>query len=185
MAAIRSACGSTAFIASRRANPVIVEPCTSRARACIGCKLCSWACPYGAREYDYDAGVMKKCTLCIDKIYNENLDAVDRVPACVATCPTSARHFGDLGDPNSDISKLVRDRGGYDLMPEMGYLPTNKYLAPRLSSHPFLRNPLAGFWAGLIACYRAEPPCIRLYRSSSSPPYRGRATAFCSGSVFT
>ena len=41
---------------------------------CIGCKLCSWACPYGAREYDYDAGVMKKCTLCIDRIYNENLE---------------------------------------------------------------------------------------------------------------
>jgi sulfite dehydrogenase (quinone) subunit SoeB len=98
---------------------------------CIGCKLCSWACPYGAREYDYDAGVMKKCTLCIDKIYNETLDAVDRVPACVATCPTSARHFGDLGDPNSDISKLVRERGGYDLMPEMDYKPTNKYLPPR------------------------------------------------------
>ena len=34
---------------------------------CIGCKLCSWACPYGAREYDYDVGVMKKCTLCIDR----------------------------------------------------------------------------------------------------------------------
>ena len=38
---------------------------------CIGCKLCSWACPYGAREYDADEGVMKKCTLCIDRIYNE------------------------------------------------------------------------------------------------------------------
>ena len=74
---------------------------------------------------------MKKCTLCIDKIYNETLDAVDRVPACVATCPTSARHFGDLGDPDSDISKLVRERGGYDLMPEMDYKPTNKYLPPR------------------------------------------------------
>jgi Fe-S-cluster-containing dehydrogenase component len=98
---------------------------------CIGCKLCSWACPYGAREYDYDAGVMKKCTLCIDKIYNENLDPADRVPACVATCPTSARSFGDLGDPNSAVSKLVRERGGYDLMPEMGYKPTNKYLPPR------------------------------------------------------
>jgi Fe-S-cluster-containing dehydrogenase component len=98
---------------------------------CIGCKLCSWACPYGAREYDYDAGVMKKCTLCIDKIYNEKLDAVDRVPACVAACPTSARHFGDLGDPGSDISKLVRERGGYDLMPELEYKPTNKYLPPR------------------------------------------------------
>ena len=66
---------------------------------CIGCKLCSWACPYGAREYDYDVGVMKKCTLCIDKIYNETLDEASRVPACVATCPVSARHFGDLGDP--------------------------------------------------------------------------------------
>ena len=98
---------------------------------CIGCKLCSWACPYGAREYDYDAGVMKKCTLCIDRIYNENLAAEERVPACVATCPTSARHFGDLGDPNSDVSKLVRERGGYDLMPEMGYKPVNRYLPPR------------------------------------------------------
>jgi sulfite dehydrogenase (quinone) subunit SoeB len=98
---------------------------------CIGCKLCSWACPYGAREYDEDDGVMKKCTLCIDRIYNENLDEIDRVPACVSTCPASARHFGDLGDPESDVSKLVADRGGYDLMAEMGYKPTNKYLPPR------------------------------------------------------
>jgi len=98
---------------------------------CIGCKLCSWACPYGAREFDSDAGVMKKCTLCIDRIYNENLEEVDRVPACVSTCPAGARHFGNLGDPESDVSKLVAARGGYDLMPEMGYRPTNKYLPPR------------------------------------------------------
>ena len=98
---------------------------------CIGCKLCSWACPYGAREFDTDAGVMKKCTLCIDRIYNENLDEVDRVPACVATCPAGARHFGDLGDPTSPVSRLVQERGGYDLMPEIGYKPTNKYLPPR------------------------------------------------------
>ncbi len=98
---------------------------------CIGCKLCSWACPYGAREFDADAGVMKKCTLCIDRIYNENLEEVDRVPACVATCPVGARHFGDLGDPDSEVSRLVAERDGYDLMPEMGYKPTNKYLPPR------------------------------------------------------
>jgi len=98
---------------------------------CIGCKLCSWACPYGAREYDEDEGVMKKCTLCIDRIYNKNMDEVDRVPACVSTCPASARHFGDLGDPDSAVSKLVAERQGYDLMAEMDYKPTNKYLPPR------------------------------------------------------
>lgn len=98
---------------------------------CIGCKLCSWACPYGAREYDEDQGVMKKCTLCIDKIYNQNLDPADRVPACVATCPTKARHFGDFADPESTVSRLTRERGGFDLAPEMGYQPTSKYLPPR------------------------------------------------------
>jgi Fe-S-cluster-containing dehydrogenase component len=105
---------------------VLINPET-----CIGCKLCSWACPYGAREYDYDGGTMKKCTLCIDRIYNENLEEIDRVPACVSTCPASARHFGDLGDPESKVSKLVAERGGFDLMPEMGYQPVNKYLPPR------------------------------------------------------
>ena len=47
---------------------VLVNPDT-----CIGCKLCSWACPYGAREYDYVDGTMKKCTLCVDRIYNETM----------------------------------------------------------------------------------------------------------------
>jgi Fe-S-cluster-containing dehydrogenase component len=98
---------------------------------CIGCKLCSWACPYGARDYDYETRTMKKCTLCIDRIYNENLVEVDRVPACVASCPTSARHFGDFNDPHSKVSQLVKERGGYDLMPEMGMKPVNKYLPPR------------------------------------------------------
>src|SRR5437870_1194038 len=97
------------------------------AETCIGCKLCSWACPYGAREFDEDAGVMKKCTLCIDRIYNERLDEAERVPACVSTCPASARHFGDLGDPASPVSLLVAARGGFDLMPEQGCKPVNKY----------------------------------------------------------
>jgi Fe-S-cluster-containing dehydrogenase component len=105
---------------------VLVNPDT-----CIGCKLCSWACPYGAREFDEDAGVMKKCTLCIDRIYNENLAVDERVPACVSTCPAKARHFGDLGDPNSAVSKLVEARGGVELMPELGYKPVNRYLPPR------------------------------------------------------
>jgi sulfite dehydrogenase (quinone) subunit SoeB len=98
---------------------------------CIGCKLCSWACPYGAREFDAAEGVMKKCTLCVDRIYNETLDEIDRVPACVAACPVGARHFGDLGDETSPVSRLIADREGRDLMPELGYKPTNKYLPPR------------------------------------------------------
>jgi Fe-S-cluster-containing dehydrogenase component len=98
---------------------------------CIGCKLCSWACPYGAREFDADEGVMKKCTLCIDRIYNEHLPPEDRQPACVMVCPVSARHFGDLGDPDSEVSQMVHRRRGGDLMPELGYKPVNKYLPPR------------------------------------------------------
>src|SRR5690554_6876769 len=74
---------------------------------------------------------MKKCTLCVDRIYNENLEPEDRVPACVQACPTRARHFGDLGDPDSEVSKLVAEREGVALMPELGYGPVNRYLPPR------------------------------------------------------
>jgi Fe-S-cluster-containing dehydrogenase component len=116
---------------------------------CMGCGLCAWACPYGAREMDPVEGVMKKCTLCIDRIYNENLAPEEREPACVATCPTRARHFGDLADPDSPVSRLVASRGGVGLMPELGYEPTNRYLPPRrtTSRHQTLEDasPQGGF----------------------------------------
>ncbi len=121
---------------------------------CIGCKLCSWACPYGAREFDSDEGVMKKCTLCIDRIYNENLGVEERQPACVMVCPTKARFFGDLGDPNSAVSDLVATRGGKDLMPELGYRPVNKYLPPRRNRH------IPDFAAADLAAAGAEPESI-------------------------
>ncbi len=98
---------------------------------CIGCQLCAWACPYGAREFSEARGTMQKCTLCVDRIYNETLDEADRQPACVMACPTRARHFGDLGDPESGVSRLVAERGGYGLLPESGYRPVNRYLPPR------------------------------------------------------
>ena len=85
---------------------------------CIGCGLCAWSCAYGAREMDLAAGVMKKCTLCVDRVYNETLKQEDRVPSCVRTCPVNARHFGDLGDP--DFRCLDHGGGTRGFRPDAG-----------------------------------------------------------------
>ncbi len=98
---------------------------------CMGCNLCAWACPYGARELDRASGTMKKCTLCVDRIYDEALPPEERLPACVIVCPTHARLFGDYDDPDSEVSRRSRERNGYVMLPELGYEPTNQYLPPR------------------------------------------------------
>jgi Fe-S-cluster-containing dehydrogenase component len=101
---------------------------------CIGCKYCSWACPYGAREFDEARKVMTKCTLCVDRIYDQNLAPEDRKPACVKACPSGARLFGDIRDAESEVSKAIRERGGDALMPEWETRPANHYL-PRKVTH--------------------------------------------------
>ncbi|HTP46635.1 MAG TPA: 4Fe-4S dicluster domain-containing protein [Casimicrobiaceae bacterium] len=98
---------------------------------CMGCNLCAWACPYGARELDEATGTMKKCTLCVDRIYDTMLAPEDRQPACVLVCPTHARLFGDLDDPASEVSRVSEERGGFGLLAELGYRPVNRYLPPR------------------------------------------------------
>ena len=105
---------------------VLVDP--SR---CMGCNYCAWACPYGARELDQDQGVMKKCTLCVDRIYDEQLPEADRQPACVLACPTHARHFGDYDDAQSKVSLLAATRGRQLMLDDLGYKPTNAYLSLR------------------------------------------------------
>jgi len=101
---------------------------------CIGCNYCSWACPYGARELDEHQKIMKKCTLCVDRIYDESLPENERKPACVMACPAEARLFGDVSDPDSEVSVAIRENGGYQLMPEWGTKPANHYLPRRKAS---------------------------------------------------
>jgi Fe-S-cluster-containing dehydrogenase component len=107
---------------------VLVDP-----DKCIGCKYCAWACPYGVREIDEQRQVMTKCTLCVDRIHDPALPPAERKPACVMACPTNARLFGDVHDPESEVSRAIRERGGYPLMPEMGTRPANHYLPRRIT----------------------------------------------------
>ncbi|RNL48946.1 4Fe-4S dicluster domain-containing protein [Paraeggerthella hongkongensis] len=67
---------------------------------CIGCKYCMAACPYGVRV-QLHSGVVEKCRFC----WYEG--EPDNPPACVGTCITGARIFGDLDDPNSEINQAI------------------------------------------------------------------------------
>lgn len=93
-----------------------------REERCIGCKICIGACPYDARYINPEKGVINKCTFCIHRV----LKGME--PACVATCPTGARHFGDLNDPNSEVSKLVNTHETYVLKEELGTGPNVIYI---------------------------------------------------------
>src|SRR3990170_3149720 len=71
--------------------------------ACIGCGYCVEACPYDARYLDRARGVVDKCTGCIQRVL------VGQQPACVTTCVGKARLFGDLNDPNSEVSVALKN----------------------------------------------------------------------------
>lgn len=122
---------------------------TVDAKKCIGCRYCMIACPYRVRFYlppgkdgrrhyfkegptpyelygekvkDYQPGTVIKCDLCVSR-QEKGLQ-----PACVATCSSKARYFGDLDDPDSEVSRLIAAKGGFQLLPEKGTDPSVYYL---------------------------------------------------------
>jgi len=122
---------------------------------CIGCRYCQVACPYQARSFNWDAfkgdnpavpewgnpeverrprGVPEKCSFCYQRIdrglslgLTPGVD-MDATPACVVACPTGARMFGDLNDPESNISKALHDNHTYRLRENLGTGPRVYYI---------------------------------------------------------
>ena len=119
-------------------NPPCVEACPTEGATykredgivvvdkekCIGCKYCMMACPYGVRDWNKASKTVEKCTLC------GHLTANGELPACVKSCSAGARFYGDLDDPNSDVSKELAKYDAADIheLPNVGNNPCTKYI---------------------------------------------------------
>jgi Fe-S-cluster-containing dehydrogenase component len=123
----------TQEIRSERCNHCSIAPCVSSCptgashineggtvqvsrHKCTGCKACIAACPYDAR-YVHPEGFVDKCTFCLHRVKR------GQDPACVTICPTEALTFGDLNDPKSPVSQVLRRRRHEVLKPEQGLRP--------------------------------------------------------------
>lgn len=106
-------------------NPPCVDACPSGSTykrddglvviddaTCIGCGYCIPACPYDARFYNEEKGVADKCNGCFERV------EAGELPACVATCIGGARMFGDLNDPASQVSIILRSQSTVRLVTE-------------------------------------------------------------------
>ena len=92
---------------------------------CDGCQTCLGACPYGAIVFNNIKDKAEKCNFC-----RHRLDA-GLEPFCVICCEGQAISFGDLNDPESDVSKILCLDTGYTLKPEQGTEPSVYYLPPK------------------------------------------------------
>ncbi|MFQ6015783.1 MAG: 4Fe-4S dicluster domain-containing protein [Anaerolineae bacterium] len=83
--------------------------------------------PYGTEQKGiagggHSQGVIEKCTFCVQRVENGQL------PACAEVCPTNVIHFGDLDDPNSEVSKLLKERSSFRLLEKFGTNPKVYYV---------------------------------------------------------
>jgi tetrathionate reductase subunit B len=104
---------------------------------CIGCGSCVAACPYGARYIDSSKGVVDKCDFCASRL-EQGLQ-----PACVLTCPSNAKTFGDLEDPSGKVFNLVYRDGAHridspnvSIGPNVYYLGKPEHIALAAATFP-------------------------------------------------
>ena len=97
-------CGLPACLKSCPAAAITKDPETGAVivdqERCLGCKYCTWACPYDAPRYNPSTGVIEKCDFCIERLKK------DEAPACVCSCPTNALRLGDF-DPDAGPQKIA------------------------------------------------------------------------------
>jgi Fe-S-cluster-containing dehydrogenase component len=84
---------------------------------CIGCGYCIQACPYGARWFDPEKHVARKCTFCYHRL------AKGKVPACVEVCPTEARLFGEVNTRTTPLARFLRFNEIQVLKPHLNTKP--------------------------------------------------------------
>lgn len=89
---------------------------------CVGCSYCVQACPYDARFINPETNTADKCTFCVHRV------EAGLLPACVETCVGGARIFGDLKDPQSQVSQLIQEHATSGLRPEMQTKPQVYYI---------------------------------------------------------
>jgi anaerobic dimethyl sulfoxide reductase subunit B (iron-sulfur subunit) len=106
----------TAAISKREDGIVLVN-----ADRCIGCRYCTWACPYGALQFLEEKGVIGKCDFCVDLIdKGEN-------PACVDACVMRCLHFGDLEELKAQLEEL---KAQYEGDMNLNVLPDSNITIP-------------------------------------------------------
>ena len=91
---------------------------------CIGCQSCMRACPFHANNFNQEMRVMDKCNLCAE------LREEGGMPACVWNCAGGALHYGDINDPESEVSKLLaaNENHVYTLKDENGNEPSGRFI---------------------------------------------------------